>query len=80
LDHSANKPLHGTRGGRAPVRGAVRRERNMKTTGQQRDNPYLKEAFLEVVENQLRDNDPPETKETLTRLIAAGHSDPRQSL
>ena len=37
-------------------------------------NPHLRAAFLEVVENQLRDNNPPETKETLDRLIAEGHS------
>jgi len=30
--------------------------------------------MLEVVENQLRDNDPPETRATLDRLMAEGHS------
>ncbi len=35
-------------------------------------NPHLKEAFLETVENQLADNDPPETKETLDRLVKQG--------
>jgi hypothetical protein len=35
-------------------------------------NPQLKAAVLEVVDNQLTDNDPPETKETLTRLIKKG--------
>ena len=29
---------------------------------------------MEVVENQLRDNDPPQTRQTFTRLIEAGHS------
>ncbi len=38
-------------------------------------NPHLRAAFLEVVDNQLRDNDPPETKETLNRLMAEGHSE-----
>ena len=38
-------------------------------------NPHLKAAFLETVENQLADNDPPETKETLYRLIAEGISE-----
>lgn len=38
-------------------------------------NPYLKAAFLEVVENQLADNDPPETRETLDRLRAQGISE-----
>ena len=37
-------------------------------------NPYLKAAILEVVENQLRDGDPPETQQTLERLLAAGYS------
>ena len=30
--------------------------------------------MFEVVENQLRDNDPPETRETLERLVGDGHS------
>ncbi len=30
---------------------------------------------MEVVENQLRDNDPPQTRQTFTRLIEAGHSE-----
>lgn len=37
-------------------------------------NPHLKAAILEVVENQLRDGDPPETRQTLQRLLAAGYS------
>lgn len=42
--------------------------------GETTTNPYLKEAILEVVENQLRDNNPPETRQTLERLLAAGYS------
>ena len=38
-------------------------------------NPRLKKSFLEVVENQLRDNDPPQTRETLDRLMAEGVSE-----
>lgn len=30
---------------------------------------------MEVVENQLRDNNPPETRETLERLLQEGHSE-----
>jgi hypothetical protein len=30
--------------------------------------------FLEVVENQIRDNDPPETRQTLDRLLAEGYT------
>jgi uncharacterized protein YoaH (UPF0181 family) len=35
----------------------------------------VKDAFMEVVVNQLETNDPPETKATLDRLVAAGHSE-----
>jgi len=38
-------------------------------------NPRLKATILEVVENQLRDGDPPETRETLVRLMREGHSE-----
>ncbi len=37
-------------------------------------NPHLKAAILEVVENQIRNSDPPETRQTLERLLAAGYS------
>jgi len=36
-------------------------------------NPRLKAIIIEVVDNQLRANDPPETRSTLDRLIAEGH-------
>ena len=39
-------------------------------------NPYLKETILEVVENQLRENNPPETRQTLERLLSAGYTRP----
>ena len=38
-------------------------------------NPILESLVLEVVENQLRDNDPQETKETFDRLVAKGYSE-----
>lgn len=38
------------------------------------NNPRLKASFLEVVDNQLKANDPPETRQTLDRLIAQGIS------
>ena len=38
-------------------------------------NPHLRAAIMEVVENQLRDNDPPQTRQTFSRLIEAGHSE-----
>src|SRR2546430_9140572 len=37
-------------------------------------NPRLKALILEVVENQIRADDPPETREAYQRLLAAGHS------
>ena len=39
------------------------------------DSRRLKATILEVVENQLRDGDPPETRETLERLIDEGVSE-----
>ncbi len=37
-------------------------------------NPVLRSALVEVVENQLRDGTPPETRATLQRLLADGYS------
>jgi hypothetical protein len=37
-------------------------------------NPAVTEAMLEVVDNQVRDNSPPETRQTLDRLVAEGYS------
>ena len=34
-----------------------------------------KAVILETVENQLRDNNPPETRQTYERLLAEGYSD-----
>jgi hypothetical protein len=41
---------------------------------QQRHNPELRRALLEIVDNQLRDGTPPETRMTLERLISQGFS------
>ena len=38
-------------------------------------NPHLKAAFLKIVDNQLKANDPPEAKETFNRLVAQGISE-----
>lgn len=38
-------------------------------------NIYLQHAILEVVENQIRDNNPPETKKTFERLLKNGYSE-----
>ena len=37
-------------------------------------NPELRRALLEVVENQLREGTPPETRSTLERLLGEGFS------
>jgi hypothetical protein len=37
-------------------------------------NPRLKALILEIVEDQIRNDDPLETRQTLERLLAAGHS------
>ena len=39
------------------------------------ENPYLKSAILEVVDNQLQANDPPETRHAFDRLISEGYSE-----
>jgi hypothetical protein len=37
-------------------------------------DPQLRATTMEVLDNQLRENNPPETKETYERLLAEGHS------
>ena len=34
----------------------------------------VQNAYMEIVANQLETGDPPETRATLDRLVAAGHS------
>ena len=38
-------------------------------------NPQLHAAVMEIVAKQMRDVDPPETKQTYDRLLAEGHDD-----
>lgn len=40
----------------------------------ERVNPELRRLVLEVVENQINENDPPETRQTIDRLVAEGIS------
>jgi hypothetical protein len=42
--------------------------------GPTEDGQMAGEAVVEAVENQLADNNPPETKQTLERLMNAGES------
>jgi hypothetical protein len=37
-------------------------------------NPRLKMVILEVIENQIRNNNPPATKQTFERLLATGYT------
>jgi len=37
-------------------------------------NPRLQKTIFEVVENQIRENNPPETRKTLDRLLKKGYS------
>mgnify|MGYP007066211216 CR=1 FL=1 len=40
-------------------------------------NPSLKASILEVVDNQLKSNDPPESRQTFDRLVKEGYSEKR---
>jgi ferredoxin-NADP reductase len=40
-----------------------------------RSNPHLGALYIQAVENQLRDNDPPETRVTLERFQREGHTE-----
>jgi len=37
-------------------------------------NKHLHNSIMEVVDNQIRSNDPPETKQTFERLVKSGIS------
>ena len=39
-----------------------------------KENEILRQAILEVINNQIRDNDPPETRQTYERLRNEGFS------
>lgn len=38
-------------------------------------NEVIREQTLQIIENQLKENDPPETKSTYDRLIKEGFND-----
>ena len=38
-------------------------------------NEIMREQIFEIISNQIRDNDPPETNQTFKRLIDMGYSD-----
>ncbi|PWH85107.1 DUF1841 family protein [Brumimicrobium oceani] len=39
------------------------------------ENEYMKNAIFDTIENQIRQNDPPQTKKTLERLKKEGYDD-----
>jgi hypothetical protein len=41
------------------------------------ENPHVQATLIEIVEHQVRDNDPPETRQTLDRLLAGFGPSPR---
>ena len=60
---------------RIGIKPAVDERVLFKKAGNMKTNPRLKATILEVVDNQLRANDPPETRSTLDHLVAEGHSE-----
>jgi hypothetical protein len=42
---------------------------------QKNHNQKIRKAILEVINNQIQDNNPPETREALTRLKGLGFSE-----
>ncbi len=40
-----------------------------------KSNPLLRAAYLEAVDKQLQDNDPPETRQTFDRLRSEGYNE-----
>jgi hypothetical protein len=57
---------------RAMARSTVRLNNPKKAMNH---NPHLKAIFMEIVDNQLRVNDPPQTRATLERLLKQGISE-----
>ncbi len=51
-----------------------RRPRRRDRHQEPETNPELGKLILEIVENQIRDSDPPETRQTVERLIAEGYT------
>jgi hypothetical protein len=37
-------------------------------------NPRLQKAIFDVIDKQIKEDDPPETRETFNRLVREGHS------
>ena len=54
--------------------GQVIKKRERIVRADTEDGQLAGEAIVEAVENQIRENNPPETKRTLRRLMAQGNS------
>jgi hypothetical protein len=52
----------------------MKKDKEQIVQAETEDGQLAGEAIVEVVENQLVDNNPPETKQTLERLIKTGES------
>ena len=46
----------------------------MKRADKDKGKPAMRRGLLDVIQNQIRDNAPPETNATLTRLLREGYS------
>jgi hypothetical protein len=79
--HTAPGPIRGmanspdASGSARRVRSCWSRVQPEESDAMMETNPRLREAYLEIVEGQLAMNEPPETRETLNRLISEGISD-----
>ena len=40
-----------------------------------KENKILQQIIFDIIENQVRDTNPPETKQTLERLIQSGYNE-----
>ena len=61
--------------GRFGIKPSVDEHVSFRKGNKMRTNPRSKAIILEVVDNQLKANDPPETRSTLDRLLAEGYSE-----
>ena len=52
----------------------MKKDKEQIVQAETEDGQLAGEAIVEVVENQLADNNPPETKQTLERLMKTGES------
>ena len=54
---------------------SIRTQEAKDKTMKNKSDPKLATVILDVVNNQLAENEPPETRETYLHLIKSGHSD-----